>query len=256
MVGHATTLIQTQGINILADPMWSDRASPFSWIGPKRAIMPGIKFEDLPKIDLVIISHNHYDHMDEATIKRLVEKHNPLFVTPLGNDVLLKRMDPKIKVITLDWYQNNKIDGDIKIWCYPAQHWSSRWFIDRNKALWGAFIVETKAGNIYFGADTGYGTGWHFEAAVKHFKEFKLAIIPIGAYEPRWFMSYGHIDPFEAIKAMKHLNANHAIAIQFDVFPMAGEEFAAAPKALKQALANEPDLDFKVLDVGKSAFFD
>lgn len=252
MVGHATVLIQTQGKNILTDPMWSKRASPFSWIGPKRAVLPGIEFERLPKIDIVIISHNHYDHMDKRTIKNLVRIHNPLFVTPLGNDSLLRRISRKIRVISLDWYQSTKFNKNINIWCYPAQHWSSRWFIDRNKALWGAFIIETNNGNIYFAGDTGYGSGWHFKAALKRFKKFKLAFLPIGAYEPRWFMSYGHIDPFEAVKAMKYLNTKHAIAMHFGAFPMAGDKYDEPPKVLKQALLKERKLDFKLLEVGES----
>jgi L-ascorbate metabolism protein UlaG (beta-lactamase superfamily) len=256
MVGHSTVLIQTQGLNILTDPVWSDRASPFQWIGPKRSVLPGIEFSDLPKIDLVIVSHNHYDHMDEQTIKRLHKEHNPLFVTPLGNDTLLRKMESAIRVKTLDWQEYIALDNSlVKVWCYPAQHWSSRWLSDQNKALWGAFIIETPAGNIYFAGDTGYGTGSHFKAAQEHFKEFKVALLPIGAFEPRWFMAYSHINPTEAIQAMQDLNAQHAIALHFQTFRIADDSYDEPVTLLREELKKHPKLDFKILNAGEKLFF-
>jgi L-ascorbate metabolism protein UlaG (beta-lactamase superfamily) len=257
MVGHSTVLIQSKGINILTDPIWSLRASPFQWIGPKRSILPGIEFAALPKIDVVIVSHNHYDHMDETTIKRLFKEHNPLFITPLGNDTLLKRMEPDIRVKTLDWYENAVIgDSSTNIWCYPAQHWSRRWLTDQNKALWGAFIIETPSGNIYFAGDTGYGTGEHFKAAQRQFKEFKVALLPIGAFEPEWFMAYSHINPQEAIQAMQDLKAQHSIALHFQTFHIADDTFDEPVTVLKDALKKHPQLDFKILNAGEKFIFD
>ena len=257
MVGHSTVLIQTHGINILTDPIWSDRASPFQWIGPKRSVLPGIEFDALPKIDLVIISHNHYDHMDEATIKRLYKEHNPLFITPLGNDTLLQKMEANLLVKSLDWREHFTLDNSaIKIWCYPAQHWSSRWLNDQNKALWGAFVIETPSGNIYFAGDTGYGTGNHFKAAQKHFKEFKVALLPIGAFKPQWFMSYSHINPSQAVQAMQDLKAQHAIALHFQTFRIADDAFDEPARLLKEALKEHPALDFKILNAGEKFTFE
>lgn len=256
MVGHSTVLIQTHGKNILTDPIWASRASPYSWMGPKRAVLPGIQFDKLPKIDVVVISHNHYDHMDKETIKMLTEKHNPLFITPLGNDVLLKKIAPNINVITLDWLQHIELPNThIKIWCYQAHHWSRRWLNDQNKALWGAFVIETPTGNIYFAGDTGYGNGEHFKTAQEKFKEFKVALLPIGAFKPIWFMSYAHISPIEAIQAMYDLNAKHAVALHFQTFHIADDEYDEPVKMLKDALQKHPQLDFKVLNAGEAGVY-
>jgi L-ascorbate metabolism protein UlaG (beta-lactamase superfamily) len=253
-IGHSTLLIQTHGINILTDPIWSEVTGPFSLLGAKRSVMPGVEFKDLPKIDIVLISHNHYDHMDQDTIVRLYKDHNPLFITPLGNDTILKKMAPNIKVQSLDWFENvcfNKI----KIWTYPAQHWSSRWIIDRDRALWGAFIIETPTDNLYFAGDTGYGNGDHFKQAQKKFKKFKIAFLPIGAFKPEWFMEYAHINPSEAVQAMIDLNAEHAVAIHFGTFLLADDQYEEPIICLKDSLKNFPYLDFKVLEPGRSSIF-
>ena len=251
MVGHSTILIQTHGLNILTDPIWSDRASPVGFAGPKRAIYPGVKFAELPRIDIVIVSHNHYDHMDKETIKMLIKDHNPLFITPTKNDAILKDFDSTVRVIPLDWYEDTKINGDVKIWCYPAKHWSGRYVLDSNDALWGAFIIETNLGNIYFGGDTGFGDGKHFDAAREKFKNFQLALLPIGAFEPRWFMKDSHMDPKEAVESATLLNAKLSIAIHFDVFPLADDEFGVSSKLLRDALGRVDAPDFKILSPGQ-----
>jgi L-ascorbate metabolism protein UlaG (beta-lactamase superfamily) len=251
MVGHSTVLIQTHGLNILTDPIWSDRASPVGFAGPKRVILPGIKFAELPKIDVVIVSHNHYDHMDKETIKMLIKNHNPLFITPTKNDIILKGFDSQVRVIPLDWHEDAKINDAVKIWCYPAKHWSGRYVLDANDALWGAFIIETNLGNIYFGGDTGFGDGKHFEAAREKFKNFQLALLPIGAFEPKWFMKSSHVDPKEAVEAAMLLNAKMSIAIHYDVFPLADDEFGVASKLLKSALNRLDAPDFKELNPGQ-----
>ena len=253
-IGHSTLLIQTHGVNILTDPIWSKMTGPFSFLGAKRAVMPGVKFKDLPKIDVVLISHNHYDHMDKDTIVKLYQDHDPLFITPLGNDSILKKMLPNIKVQSLDWYENANFNK-IKIWTYPAQHWSSRWIIDRDRALWGAFVIETPTDNLYFAGDTGYGDGNHFKAAQKKFKKFKVAFLPIGAFEPEWFMAHAHINPSEAVQAMLDLNADHAVAIHFGTFPLADDQYEDPLRYLKNSLKNFPHLDFKVLSAGENWIF-
>ncbi len=266
MVGHSTVLLQIKGMNILTDPIWSKRASPFSFIGPKRSILPGIKFEDLPPIHVVLISHNHYDHMDYQTIKKLTKLHNPLFITPLGNDVLLKSMVKNIKVKTLDWYHsislnqdvlvNNvndeDVDDKVKIHCYPAYHWSARRGSDKNKALWGAFIIESSEGNIYFAGDTGYIDGMNFKQAADKFKEFKLALMPIGAYSPRWFMSSNHLNPKEALKALKLLNTQYGIPIHYGVFPLADDGFDEAISSFRKLTSDLVTPKILILEPGEA----
>ena len=255
-VGHSTLLIQTHGVNILTDPIWSNTASPFSFIGPKRAIMPGIYFQDLPKIDIVLISHNHYDHMDKDTIIKLYQNHNPLFIVPLGNDHILRKMVPNINVKPLDWHENTVFADKVEISCYPVQHWSSRNILDHNKALWGSFILKTPSDNIYFAGDTGYGDGSHFREAQKEFKNFKLALLPIGAFKPEWFMQHSHMNPNEAVQAMLDLEAKHSIAIHFNTFPLADDAYDEPIENLKKSLSKHKNLDFKILNPGDKIFFD
>ena len=176
-IGHASVLVQTQGLNILTDPIWSDRASPFSFIGPKRVRAPGIRFDDLPKIDLILISHNHYDHMDLPTLQRLWERDRPVIVSSLGNDSILGAEG--IRSVALDWKQSIQV-GAARVVAERNHHWSSRWGADRNRALWSAFTLQLPGGNIFFAGDTGWGDGqWARESASR---PVRLAILPIGAY--------------------------------------------------------------------------
>ena len=222
-VGHVTFLIQTQGVNILTDPVWSERASPFSFAGPKRVIDPGIRFEDLPPIDVVWISHNHYDHLDVPTIKKLWKEHRPRIITPLGNDSIIHSHDKKIKVEAYDWGDEVDISNNVKLHLTPMQHWSARGLFDRNKALWSALTIETKGGNIYFIGDSGYGEGRYFKRDKEKFGEFRLALLPMGAYEPRWFMKYAHMNPDDMLKAHNDLGQPHTIPCHYDVFKLTDE---------------------------------
>jgi L-ascorbate metabolism protein UlaG (beta-lactamase superfamily) len=234
-VGHVTFLIQTNGINILTDRVWSDRASPVSFAGPRRVKEPGIKFIDLPPIDVVWISHNHYDHLDLETIDLLWKKHKPRIITPLGNDTIIKKHNIEIEVEAYDWGDKVAINEHINFHIEPMQHWSARGLFDKNKALWGALNIETKSGNIYFIGDSGYGEGRYFKRAKKKFGEFRLALLPMGAYEPRWFMEYAHMDPKDMIKAHIDLGRPFTVPSHYDVFKLTDEPMGDAILNLEKA---------------------
>jgi L-ascorbate metabolism protein UlaG (beta-lactamase superfamily) len=250
-VNHATVLLQTQGLNILTDPIWSERASPVSFAGPKRVRAPGIAFDALPKIDIVLVSHNHYDHLDVKTLARLWHRDAPRIIAPLGNDAIIRAHDRAVRVETLDWGQSLAVAPGVRVAAEPMQHWSARTRWDTNRALWGAFVVTAPGGNIYFVGDTGYGGGGFYRAAAAKYGGFRLALLPIGAYQPRWFMAYAHQTPEEAVLAQRDAQACFALATQHSTFPMADDgydeplrDLAAArdklgvPKARFRALTN------------------
>ena len=239
MVGHASMLIQVEGLNILTDPVWSERASPFTFIGPKRVVPPGIRFEDLPPIDLVLVSHNHYDHLDLTTLKRLHEAHAPDIVTPLGNDTIIERGVSRAKITTMDWGDRLAINAKIAIDAEPCHHWSARGAGDRRMALWAAFVITTPAGKIYHVGDTGFHGGLNYEAVREKHGSFRLAILPFGAYEPRWFMRGQHQNPAEAVRGMKLCNAAHVAGHHFATFQLTDEAMDAPVRALDAALTAE-----------------
>ena len=228
-VTHATVLLQTGGLNILTDPIWSRHAGPFGLFGPRRVHRPGVDFADLPKIDLILLSHNHYDHMDLPTIARLVRQDNPLIVTPLGNG---KHLPKAARIIELDWQSTHTV-GDATVTLLPAQHWSSRTPFDRMRALWGAFVVQTPGGTIYFAGDTGYGP--HLAAAGHAHGPFRLALLPIGAYAPRWFMGPAHMDPAQAVQAHRDLRAERSLALHHCSFRLTDESFGEPVRLLEDA---------------------
>jgi L-ascorbate metabolism protein UlaG (beta-lactamase superfamily) len=236
MVGHATLLIQAPGLNVLTDPVWSERASPLRFIGPKRVTAPGIAFEDLPRIDAILVSHNHYDHLDIATLRRLHERHAPLIVTPLGNDEVIRRQVPDAKVVAGDWGDRFEIAG-AEIDIVPANHWSSRNLNDRRMALWGGFMLRTRVGLVYFAGDTGYGSGGIFRALRKLYGRPDLALVPIGAYAPEWFMGSQHCDPEDAVQIMLDLEARHALGIHWGTFQLTNEAREEPAHRLMSALA-------------------
>ena len=251
-IGHSTFLLQLQGLNILTDPIYSNIASPFSFIGPKRAIIPGINFDDLPKIDIVLISHSHYDHMDLPTIKKLQKKFKPQFITGLGNCYFLNnKRNLNLKCSELDWQDKITISQNLNIHFYQAKHWSKRMMFGRNASLWGAFIIESKIGNIYFAGDTGYDS--HFSKAQEKFKEFKLALLPIGAYKPEDFMLKFHLSPSQAIQAHLDLNAKKSIAMHYKTFKLSQENYEDPVIDLeKEKKLRKIKDDFIILDVGKN----
>jgi L-ascorbate metabolism protein UlaG (beta-lactamase superfamily) len=252
-VGHATLLIQTAGLNILIDPVWSERASPLAFAGPKRVNDPGIAFADLPPIDAVLVSHNHYDHLDTATLSRLAAAHRPRVITPLGNDTIMRGHDPAIAAEAYDWHQRVALAPGVAVTPVPIRHWSARGLLDRNKALWAAFVIDTPAGRIYHIADTGYGDGRHFRAAREKYGPFRLAVLPIGAYEPRWFMREQHMNPQEAVQVLRDCGAELALAHHHGTFQLTDEPIDAPVQALAQArvTAGLAPERFRVLQPGQ-----
>ncbi|WP_425475890.1 MBL fold metallo-hydrolase [Mesorhizobium yinganensis] len=237
MVGHSTLLIQIAGLNILTDPVWSDRVSPLSFAGPKRVNAPGIRFDDLPRIDAVLVSHNHYDHLDLATLKRLQIGHDPLFVTPLGNDALIRTAAPGARVSVHDWDENVRVGDGAVVHLEPVHHWSARGTRDRRMALWCGFVVETAAGKIFFAGDTGFHDGTPYSRLASRHGEMRLAILPIGAYEPRWFMEPQHQNPEEAVSGMMLCNAAYAAGCHWGTFHLTNEPIDEPREKLFAALA-------------------
>ena len=238
MVGHATVLIQAAGLNLLTDPVWSDRASPVAFAGPRRVTQPGIGFSDLPPIDVVLLSHNHYDHLDIATLRRLHEVHSPLIATPLGNDAIVRAAVPNARLATGDWGECVELSGESEVHIVPAYHWSARGLGDRRMALWGGFMLRTPAGQVYFAGDSGYGDGAIFRAMRERFGPTDLALLPIGAYAPRWFMGPSHMDPDQAVRAMLDLEARRAMGIHWGTFRLTDEARQEPLELLRRALAD------------------
>lgn len=248
-IGHSTVLIQTAGLNILTDPFFSNRASPFQFAGPKRIRAPGIAIENLPPIDLVLLSHNHYDHLDAPALAALKRIHDPRLITTLNNGLYVKNYP----CTELDWRQSAE-HGDIRITLMPALHWSKRSISDTNRALWGAFVIETLGGVIYFAADTGYGKGETFRDVKAKFGAPRLSLLPIGAYEPRWFMKPQHMNPDEAVQAHLDLGTAKSFAIHHGTVQLTDEAVDAPAIDLHQALALRKieKADFIVGEIGQS----
>lgn len=222
-INHATTLIQIAGLNILTDPIWSERCSPVSWMGPKRVHAPGIPFDELPPIDISLVSHDHYDHLDIATLRRLHERFLPDFYSGLNVGAYLQKKNKNFNTQDMQWWQTISIKNDVKLTFVPAQHWSSRGPLDFNRTLWGGFIITTPLHTIYFSGDTGFGE--HFQKIAEKFPHITLAILPIGAYEPRWFMQHVHINPEEAVLAHINLKARFSLGVHFNTFELSDEKY-------------------------------
>ncbi|HYK02887.1 MAG TPA: MBL fold metallo-hydrolase [Thermoanaerobaculia bacterium] len=249
LVNHATLLIQTQNVNILTDPIWSDRCSPLSFIGPKRHHAPGIRFEDLPPIDVVILSHNHYDHMDIPTLQRLAREHNPRIYAGLGNGAFLR--SKKIENVTeLDWWQSAPIADGVRLNAVPAQHFSSRGLADRDANLWCGYVLETLDGPIFFAGDTGWGS--HFAAVKERFGPVRLALLPIGAFRPEWFMCAVHISPKDAVRAAQALEARLSIPMHYGTFHLGDDGQDEPVEVLRRELASAPRVRFEILGPGKA----
>ncbi len=256
-IGHASFLLQTQGLNVLLDPVMAERASPVSFAGPKRITPPGLRLEDLPPIDAILISHNHYDHLCLETLEKLVKAYNPTLVVPLNNAPTILATVPTARVIEKDWGQSVALSPALKVTLEPMQHWSARTNADRRKALWAAMVLQTPGGDIYWVGDSGYGLGdkagvWFAEAGQKY-PNLRLAILPIGAYEPRWFMQYSHMNPAEAVSAFQKTKARYAIGHHFGVFQLTDEPWQQPVDDLAQALkaAKIPPQTFQALWPGQ-----
>lgn len=252
-INHATLLIQKDGVNILTDPIYSERASPFTWIGPKRFRQPGIPFEDLPPIDAVVISHNHYDHLDLPTLKRLQAKFGQMKIfVPLGNAPLLTEAG-LTHVTELDWWQSVDLAPTVKLFATPAQHFSGRGFCDRDKTLWVSWLLTGAAGSTYFAGDTGKGP--HFELIRERLGAPRVAILPIGAYRPEWFMHPMHLSPTEAVEAAEQLGATVNIPMHYGTFALGDDGQMEAIDGLRAAVkargASAPNFMFLAFGEGR-----
>ena len=225
-IGHATALVQIGNTNVLTDPHFSERASPVQWLGPKRWQPPAVRLEELPRIDIVLISHNHYDHLDEHSVRRLNAQAGgpPLFVVPLGIERWLEGVGVT-NARAMDWWDSLRV-GEVTVYLTPVQHWSRRTLADANTTLWGGFVVEGasrgKPRRFFFSGDTGYSRE-HFTGIGRRFGGFDLALLPIGAYEPRWFMSAQHVNPEEAVQIHRDLGARLSVGIHWGTFQLTDE---------------------------------
>lgn len=257
-IGHATVLAQLGGLNLLTDPIFSQRASPVSFAGPVRAQPPGLALAQLPRIDLVVVSHNHYDHCDAPSLQALNEQAGgpPLFLVPLG----LKRWMSTIgvdNVVELDWWQTHRV-GEVDVVMTPVQHWSGRHLNDRMATLWGGWAVFARDAHLFFAGDTGYSPDFgdiaRRFAARQGGRGFDIALIPVGAYEPRWFMKEQHVDPDEAVRMHRDLRARRSLGIHWGTFELTDEALDEPPRALARALARagvDGD-DFFLLALGQT----
>jgi len=245
LINHSTLLLQQAGIHILTDPVWSRRTSPFSWAGPRRRREPGVRWEDLPRIDIVLLSHNHYDHLDLATLRRLAAKSQSQFVVPSGVARLLRNENIG-PVHELDWGDSLPLEG-MTIHGVPALHFSARGLFDRNRTLWCGYTIEAADRIVYFAGDTAFGA--HFAQIREHFGPPHLALLPIGAYAPRWFMSPVHMAPDEAVRAHQILAAQTSIAIHHGTFQL-GDDAIDTPRRELRACA--PGDSFLILNNGES----
>jgi L-ascorbate metabolism protein UlaG (beta-lactamase superfamily) len=244
-VGHATMLVQTRGLNILTDPIWSDVAGPFGLLGPRRVAAPGIRLRDLPKIDVILVSHNHYDHMDVATLKTLWDRDRPRILTSLGNDTVIRSGGAQAQA--LDWGQRVGVAPGVAIVATRNHHWGSRWGSDRNRALWSSFTIVLPGGNVFFAGDTGPGDmRWPAEAS--RLGPVRLAILPIGAFRfgPGQMVTGSHIGPREAVQVFDGLGASFGFPIHWGTFRLSFEGYDTPPRML--------DLFTRCAGVGSDAF--
>lgn len=246
-VNHSTFLIQWNHLNILTDPIWSERCSPFSFAGPRRMRPPGINFDDLPSIDIVLLSHNHYDHLDIGTVKKLEARFHPVFIVPLGVQAYLEQHSIK-NTVELDWWQET--NAGIRIKSVPAQHFSGRGMLDRDKTLWAGYVLEYDHKKVYFAGDSGYGE--FFKEIGKKAGPMDVSLIPIGAYQPKWFMSPIHISPEESVRVHRDVKSKQSIATHFGTFPLADEGQGKAEEDLILALQDQqiPQKEFIIPEEG------
>ena len=246
-INHATTLIQIDGVNVLTDPIYAERASPFDFVGPRRVRPPGVRFTDLPRIDAVVLSHNHYDHLNLATLKRIADTWPQVrFFTGLGIKAFLDAQGLP-NVTELDWWDTREV-GAITIHAVPNQHFSNRGIFDDDGTLWSAWVFDGQRGRAYFGGDTGYGP--HFRRVYEKLGPMRLAVVPIGAFRPEWFMRAVHMSPPEAVQAVLDLHAGMAVPMHFGTFELADDGETEAVELLQQAVAQQP-APFVVLGFGE-----
>lgn len=249
-IGHATALIQYRGINVLTDPIFSPRASPLSFAGPKRATQPALTLSELPAIDYVLISHNHYDSLDATTVRAIGNR--ATWFAPPGHKSWFAEQDVH-NLVELDWWQSHRVPL-LEVTATPVQHWSGRSLFDRYDALWSGWSLRIQDFSVWFGGDTGYND--------KQFKEigarlgpFDLGIIPIGGYEPRWFMRDMHVNPEEAVQIHQEVQARYSIGVHWGTFPLTAEPIDEPPRRLAIA-ANLRGAHFETIDIGETITID
>jgi len=257
-IGHATFLIQFNGLNILTDPQFSERASPVNWAGPKRVVAAAMQISDLPEIDAVIISHDHYDSLDVASVRALAvhNKQRTLsFFVPLGMKAWFDDLDlESIEVIELDWGQSHLMSG-VKFIAEPSQHWSKRTLFDTYERLWASWVIESADKKLFFAGDTGYAQ--HFKQIGNKYDGFDIALLPIGAYEPRWFMKSHHVNPDEAVKMHMDIKSQYSVAMHWGTFVLTDEPLDEPPLKLLEALKKYqlPETEFEIYKHGETRFF-
>jgi L-ascorbate metabolism protein UlaG (beta-lactamase superfamily) len=264
-IGHATALLQMGGVNVLTDPQFSERASPFTWTGPKRRTPPAMSIAELPAIDVVLISHDHYDHLDEASVRALITRSNPTFVVPLGVDEILRSWGAS-KVVALDWWASAHVKalpsadgkpqaGEIDVTLVPAHHWSKRGLFGRNERLWGGFVVQSASFKAYYAGDTGYAG--IFKEIGEKYGPFDLALIPVGSYEPRDFMQHQHVNPEEAVKIHQDVMSKQSVAVHWGTWDLSLEALDAPRTALPAALeaASVSRDDFALFRLGETGMW-
>ncbi len=253
-LGHASFLLQSTRGTVLIDPVFSDRASPVSWAGPRRVHPPGIAFESLPRIDVVLLSHDHYDHCDAPTLRRLASEHRPHFIAPLRHEDLLRRAGASAESVTeLDWWHSTTLLSGLAVTLTPSKHWSNRFGSPRNHRLWGGFALGFGAKRVWFVGDTGYDAEI-FRAVRRRCDPPDLALVPIGAYEPRWFMAPMHLNPAEAVQLHRDVGARLSIGMHWGTFQLTDEgreEPVAALEEARRAAGVAPE-EFRVVEPGES----
>jgi L-ascorbate metabolism protein UlaG (beta-lactamase superfamily) len=253
-IGHSTFLIRLPSLTILTDPVFSARCSPISWAGPKRARPPGRALADLPKVDLLLVSHNHYDHMDLPSLRALRRRDNPQVITPLGNVRHLKKAG-LTRVEEIDWWQTRTLPDGTGVTGTPARHFSARTLWDRGRSLWSGFMLEVGGHRLFFAGDSGAGRHW--AEIRRRLGAPDLALIPIGAYEPRTVMAPVHVNPVEAVAAHQALGARQSVGMHFGTFQLTDEAIDAPPAALAVARveAGLAPQAFVTLGFGETRFF-
>lgn len=265
-LGHATFLLQFKGLNILTDPHLTERASPFSWIGPKRRVPVPIEMRQLPAIDVLLISHDHYDSLDTGTIERVLahnQQHPLMIIVPLGLKKWFVEQNFKVaagalsqsRIIELDWQQSFALNG-VSFTAEPSQHWSKRSLFDAYERLWASWVISAGQKRIFFAGDTGYAD--HFRQLGEQYNGFNLALLPIGAYEPRWFMRGYHVNPQEAVQMHQDLQAHYSVAMHWGTFILTDEPLDEPPRKLREALleAQLPLTEFEVYKHGETRWLD
>lgn len=260
-IGHVTFLFQHRGINVLTDPVFGERASPLSFAGPKRYTPPAMHVDQLPPLDLVLLSHNHYDHLDREAVKRIARNNDgrTQFLVPLKVADWFRREGIE-NVVELDWWDDTQplssAEGtprnDVRAWFVPAQHFSGRGVNDRNASLWGGWVLEIEGFRLYFAGDTGYGRDFADIGSV--FNGFDLSLIPIGAYEPQWFMNAVHVNPEDAVRIHRDVKSRHSVGMHWGTFILTDEPVDEPPQRLARARLDQhvPDADFVVMKHGET----